>query len=57
MLFANVYRENDNNNENSSQNFSHDNFNRNFFENFENFEMNNYCQIKRSQFMNFDFIF
>ena len=54
MSFVNIYRENENNNENSSHDFSHDNFDR---ENHESFEANDHRQFKRQQFMNFNFMF
>ena len=54
MLFVNVYRENDDDDENSSHDSFHDDFNRENYKSFKNFKTNDYHQFERQQFMNFD---
>ena len=49
MSFVDVYRENDNNDENSSHNFSHNDFN---YENLKNFKANNHRQVERQKLLN-----
>ena len=56
MSFVDIYRENENINENSSHNFSHDDFNRENHKNFKSFEINDHRQFKRKQFLNFELI-
>ena len=56
MLFVDIYRENENDDENSSHDFFHDNFNRENYENFQIFKTNDYRQFERQQFLNFKLI-
>ena len=54
MSFVDVYREDDDDDENSSHDSFYDNFNREDYENFRDFETNDHHQFERQQFMNFD---
>ena len=54
MSFVDVYREDENDDENSSHDFFHDDFNRENHESFRSFEANDHHQFERQQFMNFD---
>ena len=55
MLFVNIYREDDNDNENSSHDFFHNDFNRENRENYDNFKdfkTNDHRQFERQQLLN-----
>ena len=56
MSFVDVYREDDDDDENLSHDSSHDDFNREDHESSRDFKTNDHHQFERQQFMNFDFM-